>query len=124
MLSQTNFPGSLIREKVDDYQIGQSISKNVNFPKRETTALSVILEIEYTPNPEYGLLNDPSLGEVLRICSDNGRKLKDTMKIVNYIDIEIGILSIFGYRPRITRDVDIKCPISSAALQKLSNHWF
>jgi hypothetical protein len=120
ILSKTKFPGSLLTGKVDDYRIGRSISKNVNFAQGETTSISAILQIEYTPNPKYGALNDPSLGEVLRICSSQGRKSKETMKIVNYIDIDIGILSTFGYKPRIVRDLNIQCPISSVALEQLS----
>ena len=123
-LSKTTFPGSLITGKVDDYKIGQSISKNVNFAQGETTSLNAILQIEYTPNPKYGALNDPSLGEVLRICSSQGRKSNETMKIVNYIDIDIGLLSTFGYKPRIVKDFNIRCPISSAVLEQLSLEGF
>lgn len=102
--------------------IGQSVLSSTIFPLGRTKNFTMILNIDYTPNPKYGALNDPSLGDILRVCSDQGRKTKDTIKIVYHIDIGIGILSSFGYRPRIAKDIKIQCPISSSVLGKVTGN--
>ena len=122
-LRTTKFPGNLLTGKVDDHRVGNASLFSSKFLPGTKKTLYLNFTIDFIPDPELGISQDPAIGELLRICVREGRDKKLQMKIVYEVVIKIGFLSKLGIVPKITDEVSIGCPLGNSTSEDLSREF-
>lgn len=118
-IQKTNYPGSLLTGKVNDHLVGEANTTRTKFPAQTTKIFFFNLTIDFFPDPDLGLLGDPAIGEILRVCNDEARANKTLMTIVYEVEIKIGLFSKFGFTPRILDQVGIGCPLGNSTADSI-----
>ena len=84
------------------------------FPPHENIKLYIPILIQYSPNKELGLVNDPAFNELIQLCVDHDASIVDSNSRKTRIRYEaensVGILKYIGYTPRHSSDFLINCP--------------
>jgi hypothetical protein len=112
-LAKNKLPGSTLTGRVDDHLVGTAKVENVRFSGNSNKIFFAKLNVDFIPDPDLGMLNDPAIGEILRVCSPEGKKNKAMMKIIYQVDVKIGIFTRFGFTPKILNEASVTCPLGS-----------
>ncbi|KAJ3253832.1 hypothetical protein HK103_007693 [Boothiomyces macroporosus] len=104
-------------------EIGHGIySQQQTFLPGVNSTFHIPLRVEYSPNPEYGALNDPALNEILQLCQTERIPTRHTT--IHYEAYnDISLLKMFGLTPNLRGEISINCPFQgedySAFLQAI-----
>ncbi|KAJ3023900.1 UNVERIFIED_CONTAM: hypothetical protein HDU68_008408 [Siphonaria sp. JEL0065] len=93
--------------------IGTSYYGNIIFPSKSWVNYTMIFQLDYTPDPQVGILADPTILEIANACgitSTNGKGR--TMKIHYDAASTISSLKAIGFTPDLVGDLSILCPFS------------
>ena len=118
-LRKTNLPGSLLTAQVNDHYIGGAVKSNLNFPSKQSKEIEFLFYVDFAPDPAYGAMNDPAVGDIARICSEKGKSTNQTVRIIYYIDVEIGLLTRIGLTPTIVNTRNLGCPLPKVLINDI-----
>ncbi|KAJ3105771.1 hypothetical protein HDU97_007591 [Phlyctochytrium planicorne] len=91
-------------------KVGAGNRTSIQFLSRKNVTFPMTLSVEYTPDPNTGLLKDPAFAEVLNVCGVVGRSRPAK---INYVSTsKVAILQKFGYTPTINDNIFIQCPVT------------
>jgi hypothetical protein len=111
-LGKTKFPGSTVTGKVDDYLVGEAKVEQIEFFAYRRKKFFADLYVDFDSGP-FGVVSNPILGEILRVCTPEAIARNDTLKIVYIVDVKIGILQKLGFSPKIVDIIPIGCPVGA-----------
>jgi hypothetical protein len=110
--------------KIDDKNnkglIGTGLQKTpLTFDSGQVTKFNLPLMVNYKPDPKYGLYDDPTMNELLQLCvaPAPGRRTK----IYYEATLEIKAISWSPFKPKITGEIPINCPLDRAAVAELQD---
>ncbi|KAJ3061589.1 hypothetical protein HDU98_002477 [Podochytrium sp. JEL0797] len=111
---------------LNDSVVGTGYHGSIIFPAKSTINYTMQFQLDYSPDPLVGLINDPTIKEIASACGITSR-LNETRRMhIHYTATSvIGALKPFGFSPQLSNDLFISCPFSpsqiSAVLQKAQN---
>ncbi|KAI8832694.1 hypothetical protein BC829DRAFT_88340 [Chytridium lagenaria] len=74
----------------------------------------------YSPDPQLGLLEDPTFKEFCDVCGITLDTVKNRAAKVSYsAQSTVSFLKSFGYKPDISGQIQIRCPIRGDYLENL-----
>ncbi|KAI9343596.1 hypothetical protein BDR26DRAFT_858387 [Obelidium mucronatum] len=99
----------------NDSIIGSASREAIYFPSREWVNYTMMFEFSYTPDPQIGLLADPTILELADSCGITSRykPAGRAMKIQYTATSTISSLKALNYAPSLSNSLYIKCPFSS-----------
>ena len=109
-------------------QIATGRHGSMIFPPSKKITFEVPLLIQYSPNKELGLVNDPAFNEIIQLCVDHDASKVDATsrktKIRYEADNSVGLLKYIGYTPRQSNDFLINCPFQGELINLISYSFF
>jgi hypothetical protein len=98
-------------------KIGSSVRKEpIRFEAGQETTFKMPFFVVFSPNQEYGVLNDPSLNEIIQLCLGGAEKRTTTIRYEAKTDI--AALRWSPIKPSVGGELKINCPFQGEALRK------
>jgi hypothetical protein len=91
---------------------------NLYFPSYTTTKFTMAITLSYTPDAKTGLFGDITCSEFFQACG-LANTPRRSMRVDYSAEVTIGSLSNLGFKPVFVDKVNINCPFSKDALQKI-----
>ncbi|KAJ3214158.1 hypothetical protein HDU67_002018 [Dinochytrium kinnereticum] len=97
--------------------IGTGSRKAIVFPSKQNKTFEMEFAIQYTPDPQLGLVEDPTFAELMNVCGVTGRER--SARISYTAQTTVSFLKSFGYKPEISNSILIKCPLDKGTLNDI-----
>ncbi|KAI8848474.1 hypothetical protein BC829DRAFT_394086 [Chytridium lagenaria] len=97
--------------------IGTGSRNTIVFPSRQNRTFEMNFAISYTPDPQLGLVEDPTFAELMNVCGVTGRERP--ARISYSAQTAVSFLRSFGYKPEIASSILIRCPIDKDTLNSI-----
>ncbi|KAJ3077057.1 hypothetical protein HDU98_009458 [Podochytrium sp. JEL0797] len=99
-------------------KIGTATYGSILFPAQQWTNYTMIFQLNYTPDPNVGLLKDPTIMEMASACGITSRGgAMRTMRIQYSAASSIGALKSLGFTPTLDGDLGISCPFTTDQIE-------
>ncbi|KAJ3214157.1 hypothetical protein HDU67_002017 [Dinochytrium kinnereticum] len=103
--------------------LGVGNKTSLVFPARKNMTFEMDFILSYTPDPQLGLVEDPTFMEFCDVCGITNDVVQERPAQVSYHAIStVSFLKSFGYKPDISGNIMIKCPIRGDYLENLFNY--
>ncbi|KAJ3237007.1 hypothetical protein HDU78_004299 [Chytriomyces hyalinus] len=101
--------------------IGTGLVQGIKFPSKTWVNYTMVFNLNYTPDPYVGLLNDPTVQEIADACGITSRYHPPgrPMKIHYEAATTISLLKPLGYVPGVSNDIMIACPIQVDQIDRI-----
>jgi hypothetical protein len=112
-LSKTKYPGSALRGKNFDREVGtaEEVGQKI-FLSQRMTRFNLTLNVDFSPDEQYGIASDPILGEILRVCHPDAIAKREMMTIIYIAYADVALLQKIGLPPiRKVESTKISCPL-------------
>ncbi|KAJ3334444.1 hypothetical protein HDU91_002730 [Kappamyces sp. JEL0680] len=105
----------------DNYKspIGRGFYGSILFPSRVPTELLMPFTVTYATNPGVGAVDDPLINEIIQLCLSNpvlSPTNNRTTTIAYSATSTVPFLSLFGYRPTLSSQLNINCPLQGLSV--------
>ncbi|KAJ1552455.1 hypothetical protein HK405_011264 [Cladochytrium tenue] len=95
-------------------KIGFSNASNLIFPSKQNVTFGMTFTLQYSPDPEVGLIKDPAFAEVMNVCGQTGTARP---ALIDYVATStVKSLKSIGYTPSVSGSIKINCPVSSSQI--------
>ncbi|KAJ3198281.1 hypothetical protein HDU82_001247 [Entophlyctis luteolus] len=99
-------------------QIGTASHGAVVFPAKQTVNYTMLFLLDYSPDPNCGLLYDPTINEIASACGITSRDESQRPMDIRYnAQSTISSLQSLGFTPTISGDIHINCPFSNTSIK-------
>ncbi|KAJ3115923.1 hypothetical protein HDU96_010869 [Phlyctochytrium bullatum] len=102
--------------------IGVGSQSLIVFPAKKNKTFEMDFAINYTPDSQLGLLEDPTFVEFMNSCGVTQPQGRQRPTRISYSAVTtVSFLRFFGYRPEITSQIFINCPVDTDTIVALSS---
>ncbi|KAJ3389919.1 hypothetical protein HDU84_008165 [Entophlyctis sp. JEL0112] len=99
-------------------QIGSASYGYIVFPAKATVNYTMLFLLSYSPDPNCGLLYDPTINEIADACGVTSRDQSQRSMDVRYnAQSTITLLQKLGFTPSLSGDIHINCPFSNSSIK-------
>ncbi len=103
---------------VNGRKVGFGKRTNLVFPSYTTTNFTMAITLSYTPDAKTGLFGDITFSEFFQACG-LANSPRRSMRVDYSAEVTVNSLSALGFKPVFADKVNINCPFSKDALEKI-----